>query len=130
MKFKPYLWMSLGCLLFSVSTFGDVGEEGTTIEVPAEGVVFSVPDGSVRTLNDLGLIEGGFVGGENPLQSDRIWKVGPEGVKETYWYRLSDQSWRSTKAGFASADNVQFSPGDQLFIKPRVSKGGWSFTIK
>lgn len=106
-------------------------EEGSacTIPIPVDrpATAFCLSGFRAWGLAELGLIESGFQGGSNPVQSDRIWKLNPVTgiVDATYWYRITDQTWRSTAKGFPAIEGDLFFPGDVVVIKPRVSTKDW-----
>ncbi|HMP74133.1 MAG TPA: hypothetical protein PKE55_12800 [Kiritimatiellia bacterium] len=102
--------------------------------VPTNEVVQVLPAGNSYSLispftpeslhpAQLGLIEAGFVGGGNPVQSDWMWKFDRYGQKvpDVIWYRTTDQSWRFNRDGFPEVPTNYFSPNDAIVIQTRRS---------
>lgn len=92
-----------------------------------EATPFCLPGLQAWSLEALALVEAGFTGGGNPVLSDWIWKLDPVTgeVDSIYWYRTSDQSWRSSAEGYPSAESPLFFPGEVVVIRPRVSPQPW-----
>lgn len=79
-------------------------------------------------LDQAGLLEGGFTGGPNPVESDQLWKYDRRNQRAPYavWFCTKDNTWRLTIDGpdFPVVPPDAFRYDDAVMVMPRQSVTG------
>jgi len=82
-------------------------------------------------LEKSGLLEGGFTGGENPKDSDQLWKYDREKQRAPFavWYCTKDNTWRLTSpSDYPPVPEKYFRYDDAVTVYSRRSTNGIHWT--
>lgn len=106
------------------------------LKIPSEPVTQSIPKGKRilsgfraagrPQLDQCGLLEGGFTGGRNPVESDQLWKYDREKQQAPFavWYCTTDGTWRMTSpSDFPAVPENYLRYDDAVRILIRNSNG-------
>ena len=90
-----------------ISLLGTLTSQSQQLQIYEGWNLIGSPYCQARNLNNVGLIESGFSGASNPLESDRIYSYTSQSYKNT-WYHSEEEGWYG--------DITEMQPGQGFWL--------------